>query len=151
MKLTALLSELSDLTGLPGIHLDSSGACRLIFDDAQAIDLIQHPDDPEVLLLQVLLGTAPSGSGTAFQRRLLESNYLCGTAGRPVLSLIPATGEIVLWRSATLAALDVEALADLLATTARQAREMAAELDAQPEEPLSHPFSEPQLTGMIRV
>jgi len=151
MKLNSLLAELSAHTGLPGIQLDDSGACRLIFDDSLPIDLILHPDDEDLLLLQTVIGPLPAGAGKTFYLRLLADNYLAGAEGRPILSVIPRSREIILWQSRVISALDVETLAELLADTVRRTREIAAELDTQPAESETNPFSEPQLTGMIRV
>lgn len=151
MKIDSLLAELSAYTGLPDIQLDDAGACRLVFDDVLPIDLIRHPDDENVLLLQTIVGTVPAGEGKAFYLRLLASNYLAGAKGRPILSLVPSSREIVLWQSRDVGSLEVEILADLLTEMVRFTREIALELDTQPEDSEINPFSEPQLTGMIRV
>ncbi|WP_050031287.1 type III secretion system chaperone [Verrucomicrobium sp. BvORR034] len=109
-----LLTALAEQTGLDQLGLDENGACALQFDDRITVYLVELEKEAAIRLVSDLGTPSPDVEGAAFQRCLLEANWLgTGTHGA-TLSLEPETGNVCLWRQASLAALNPVSFTDLV-------------------------------------
>jgi len=106
MELAALLNELAIRMGLDGLRLDSNGICRLVFDEAIAVDLEPSSDKTRLHLVATLC-QIPADASASWLRSLLSASFMGQDTGSAHLAIDPLNDEVVLCQRLALDGLEI--------------------------------------------
>lgn len=125
--LSAIVSELGDLTGLPGLALDSSGHAAILFNGTTNVNMQTRAED---ILLYGVLGALASDQVATL---LLRANFLWQHTAGATFSL-SESGHIVLCLKVGAEALTFEAFQQRLVAFAQSFQQWHDQLAAHASE-----------------
>ncbi len=106
MNLPDAITELGRQTGLPGLALNDSGLCRVVFDGTLTVDFEARQDGRTLHLCSVVAPLDPAAQGEAYYETLLQANLLGIATGGAHFSVNTMDEEVLFERVLDMEALD---------------------------------------------
>ena len=104
MNIADALNELGSRIGLPALAVNDAGLCRVLFDEALAVDFEVMDEGRTLHLSSAVLPFAPETQGEDFLARLLQASFLGVSTGGAHFSA--SEDEILFERSLDILCMD---------------------------------------------
>lgn len=130
-----LIKALGQHIGLNDLEMDEHGVCQLVFDQTDAVNMEEVPEN-HTLVISSVVGPLPAQNRHLIYRQLLEAHLFGADTQGATFSLDRPEGDLLLWRALPEEGLDAAELAETLERFVTQLRSWREALaSGSPSEP----------------